>query len=209
MYLIYTSAKPMVSAHDHKNESETTSDDDFEVTRNKKKKITIKSVKINKNFSKIHHVLFSAKPTLPSTFLGKQRPGRKGTKVKKLFTYDRDIICLPKSYAVSSEIKIPKDRMELATNGLIGKIRLSSETSEKTIFAEIRSVFREPMNNNELFQFDILQPMGGSSKSLTIPSLSESFKWTASAIISKNAKVPMYILAKEPLVKVVSICDNC
>ena len=34
---------------------------------------------------------------------------------------------------------------------------------------------------------------------LTIPALSDSFKWTASAIVSKNAKVPLYIiLAKEP-----------
>ena len=44
--------------------------------------------------------------------------------------------------------------------------------------------------------------MGGTSKSLAIPSVSDSFKWTASAIVPKNSKVPLYILAKEPLVKV-------
>ncbi len=52
----------------------------------------------------------------------------KGSKGKeKLFTYDRDIICLPMSHAEGlSAIKIPKCCIDLAKNGLIGKIRLTS-----------------------------------------------------------------------------------
>ena len=118
-----------------------------------------------------------------------------------LFTYDRDIICLPKSYGGSSTIKIPKTRTELTKNG---KIRLTSNMTEQMIFDEIRSVFHEPMSSSTTFAFSILQPMGGSttfafsilqpmggtSKSLAIPSLSDSFKWTASAIVPKNSKGP-------------------
>ena len=74
--------------------------------------------------------------------------------------------------------------------------------NEDMIFDEIRSVFKGPMNDNKEFPFAVLQPMGGSSKCLAIPSLSSSFRWTASAIVPKNAKSPLYILAKESLVEV-------
>ena len=92
--------------------------------------------------------------------------------------------------------------MDLAKNGLIGKIWLTSMMTEEMIFDEIWSVFRGPMNGNTEFLFEVLQPMGGTSKCLAIPSLSNSIKWTASAIVPKNAKSPLYILAKEPLVKI-------
>jgi hypothetical protein len=160
---------------------------------------------------KIKANLVKTKPSLPSSFLGKRNKGSHvGSKAKeKLFTYDRDIICLPMSHGDgTSAIKIPKSRMELAKNGLIGKIRLTSMMTEEVIFDEIRSVFRGPMNGNTEFSFEVLQPMGGTSKCLTIPSLSDSFKWTASAIVPKNAKNPLYILAKEPLVQIYSDDDS-
>ena len=147
----------------------------------------------------------SVTPTLPSTFLSKRSAALKGSRFKtkeKVFTYDRDIICLPKSYGSSSSIPIPRSRTKLAQNGLIGKIRLRSDMTQEDIFHEIRSVFRGPMEGSSTFLFDVLQPAGGHSKSLTAPALSGSFKWTASAIVSKNAKVPLYILAKESLKKV-------
>lgn len=87
----------------------------------------------------------------------------------------------------------------LAKNGLIGKIRLLSDMSEKEILREIRSVFREPMRNNRYFLFSILQLTGGASKSLTIPAVSPSFQWTASGVAGKNAKAPIYIIAREEL----------
>lgn len=121
---------------------------------------------------------------------------------ERLLTYNRDIVCLPKSYGQSTTINIPKSRAELGNNGLIGKITLNSSMSEEEIFSEIRSVFRVLMNHNNNFSFQVLQPMGGSNKSLTIPAVSYSFKWTASTIVPKSNKVPIYILAKEPLLKV-------
>ncbi len=57
------------------------------------------------------------------------------------------------------------------------------------------------------FRFKILQPSGGSSKSLSLPVRSTSFKWTASSVAGKNARVPMYILAQDDL-KVLKIVIN-
>lgn len=153
------------------------------------------------HYSSFFTCSFRAKPTLPSIFVTKTN--RASSKAKeKLLKYNRDIICLPKSYGQSTTIAIPKSRAELGKNGLIGKIALDSSMSEDEIFNEIRSVFRGPMNHNNNFAFKVLQTMGGSNKSLTIPAVSHSFKWTASTIVPKSNKVPIYILAREPLVKV-------
>lgn len=123
----------------------------------------------------------------------------------RIFEYDRDIICLPKVFFQepdSNLVKIPcrNERREfLSKNGLIGKIHLVSSMSEEEIRTEIRSVFKKAMKDKADFEFSILQPAGGSSKCLTIPSLSESFKWTASAVAGKNSKTPIYILAEDDL----------
>ncbi len=133
---------------------------------------------------------------LPSTFLTKKKSS---TPSERLFTFDRDIVCLPKSFVeVGGLIKIPrKQRVRdfLATNCLLGKIRLTSVMSESDIWKEIRSVFEEPMDGDRLFRFKILQRSGGSSKSLSVPVRSTSFKWTASSVAGKNPRVPIYILA--------------
>ncbi len=119
------------------------------------------------------------------------------------FVYDRDIVCLPKDYATSDGlIGLPRkkeDRQFLVTNKLIGKIQLRSEMKEKEIFKEIRSVFRTPMGFDDAFEFTILQPTGGDTKALMVPELSDSYKWTAGAVAGKNAKVPIYVLAKDRL----------
>ena len=115
--------------------------------------------------------------------------------------YDRDIICLPYSFLNDGKVSIPRlgTRDMLARNGLLGKIRLSSLMSEDEIFSEIRSVFSVSMGEKDDFHFTILQPAGGGSKSLTIPSLSPTYKYTASAAAGKNSKMPIYILALEDL----------
>ena len=141
---------------------------------------------------------------LPSVFLSKRAPRLQSStsRKEKVYTYDRDIICLPKYYYQNGTIKIPRKSSEreiLATNGLIGKIRLSSEMNEGEIENEIRSVFNGPMQDDPLFDFKILQMAGGNSKSLIIPSVSSSFKWTASAVAGRNAKTPIYILALDTL----------
>ena len=118
-----------------------------------------------------------------------------------MYTYDRDIICLPKSnsYTLDGLIKIPRKksvRDYLASNRLIGKIRLHSEMSESAIMKEIRSVFSEPMNDSS---FKLLQMSGGGSKTLSEPVVSSTYKWTASAVAGRNSKVPIYILASRDL----------
>ena len=84
-------------------------------------------------------------------------------------------------------------------DGLSGRIRLTSDMTEDEIFSEIHSVFRVPMANNDQFTFDVLQSTGGQNKTLVVPALSSSYKWTASALASKNVKTSIYILAREPL----------
>ena len=128
---------------------------------------------------------------------------RSTKKHEKALTYDRDIICLPESCkGKSGDIKIPRGREIrefLARNRLIGKIRLYSSMTEDDILDEICSVFAGPMNGDLDFPFTILQPTGGCSKSLAIPSVSSSYKWTASAVAGKNSKMPIYILAEGSL----------
>ena len=65
--------------------------------------------------------------------------------------------------------------------------------------AEIRSVFKNPMKQDSLFRFDILQMSGGDRKSLSVPVTSASFKWTASAVSGKTKKSTIYIMAREKL----------
>jgi len=135
------------------------------------------------------------------------RPGRQG----KLVTYERDIVCLPMWFAKEGDlIKIPRKkpvRRFLAVNKLLGKIQLRLTMGEAEIFEEIRSVFRAPMGSDNRFPFKMLQPSGGDSRSLMVPVLSHSYRWTASAVAGRNAKTPIYILAKEPLeVWIISRC---
>lgn len=152
----------------------------------------------------LHHIQFShrkqPKGTLPSMFLQKQETQ---TSKRVVYTFDRDIICLPKSYVqCDGFIQIPRkkdDRKFLVANKLIGKVRLRSDMEQDEIFDEIRSVFKSPMNYNDNFRFIILQTSGGDSKGLMIPELSTSYRWTATAIAGKNAKVPIYILADDDL----------
>jgi len=154
-----------------------------------------------------HVCFYSCRPgnrSLPSAFLERRAKVAPGRGLKgKAFTYDRDIICLPNHYSSQSGIiKIPRrseDREFLAKNGLIGKIRLSSDMCQREIELEITSVFKEAMKDDILFRFNILQSAGGKSRQLIISSLSPGLEWTASAVAGKNAKVPIYILALDKL----------
>ena len=120
-----------------------------------------------------------------------------------MYVYDRDIICLPKNFVQrGGVIPIPRrktDRQFLIANKLIGKVQLTSDMDEYDIFQEIRSVFRTPMGYDDRFRFTVLQTSGGDSKSLMVPELSSSYKWTATAIAGRNAKVPIYVLAEDEL----------
>ena len=153
----------------------------------------------------------------PSAFLRQQREITEGnTRGKgngRLCVYDRDIMCLPHSFLKRGDvINIPRKknvRHFLAANKLVGRIQLNSNMDELDIFKEIRSVFRVPMGYCEDFKFKILQSSGGDSRSLIVPELSHSYKWSASAVAGRNAKTPIYILAEEELQVCSSVMFKC
>ena len=140
---------------------------------------------------------------MPSSFLARQ-PAKKKCKQERIFTYERDIVCLSKWYRkkmTGNCIPIPRGdrhRQYLAKHGLMGKIKLSSDMDELKIFREICSVFSDSFGHDD-FRLQILQPIGGFSKALTIPQVSHQYKWSASSVAGKKGKVPIYILALEPL----------
>ena len=91
----------------------------------------------------------------------------------------------------------------MASSGLIGKLHLTSEMTDKDVEDEIRTIFRGPMQNNPSFPFLYLQSTGGAVKTLTIPSQSASFKWTPQQV----SRLPgqsgtIYILAQDDLYQV-------
>ena len=87
----------------------------------------------------------------------------------------------------------------------MGKIQLKSNMDEQEMFQEIRLVFLGPMDEDRSFQFSILQPSGGDSRTLMVPELSHSYHWTASSLAGRNAKTPIYILAEDEL----QVCYIC
>ena len=155
--------------------------------------------------------VFSLSIPLPS-ILGRRRRQRQGgakAKSQKVVSWDRTIICLPSCYPECSksgkDIAIPrKKRAVLAANGLIGKIYLESDWTEDDVFAEIRSVVSDAMGDDTQFPFSILLPTGSGTKSLTVPSLSSSFKWTPKEVAGK-AQNTIYILAEKSLKAQVAI----
>ncbi len=144
---------------------------------------------------------------LPS-FLKRKCKKQGGTRPKKASvekSWDRDIICLPMSrrnHANRNSFSYPRGqyRAELGRNGLIGKIHLTSLMLEEDVKNEIRSVFHEPMAGDPNFPFDFLQPTGGGSKLLAIPSVSSSFRWNAQQVARlATQKGAIYILAQAEL----------
>ena len=105
---------------------------------------------------------FSLSIPLPS-ILGCRRHQRQGgvkAKSPKVVAWDRTIICLLSCYPECSksgkEIAVPRKKQAvLATNGHIGNIHLENIWSEDDVFAEIRSVFSDAMENDTQFPFRI------------------------------------------------------
>ena len=65
----------------------------------------------------------------------------------------------------------------------------------------LRSVFSKAMKDSATFRFTILHPIGGGSKSLTVPSISSSFSWTAKEICKAAGRGAIYIWVQDDLVK--------
>ena len=120
---------------------------------------------------------------------------------KSVQVWDRDIVCLPKT-ELNNNISYPrgKFRTKLGESGLIGKIRLTSTMTEEEVEEEVRSVFRGPMDGRSDFPFSFLQPTGAGTKTLMLPSISSSFRWTAQQVAKLGGyKQAIYIIAKDNL----------
>lgn len=118
--------------------------------------------------------------------------------VQSTQVWDRDIVCLPWSIELSLQFSYPrgKYRTKLAEKGLIGKIRLTSTMSVEDVENEVRYVFYGPMGGRDDFCFDFLQPTGVGTKTLTVPSVSSSFRWTAQQVAKLGSnKQSIYIVA--------------
>lgn len=80
-----------------------------------------------------------------------------------------------------------------------------SSMSVEDVCDEVRSVFKVAMDDKKDFPFVFLQPTGAGSKTLTVPSVSSSFSWTASQVAKLgHNKQAIYILANDKL-----ITENC
>lgn len=67
-------------------------------------------------------------------------------------------------------IPVPQDRESPSKSGLIGKISLNSSMSQEEI-----KCLEGQWTGSVTFPFEVLQPIGGSSKSLTVPALSNMY----------------------------------
>ena len=148
----------------------------------------------------------SVERILPSFFKRKgfsKQSVAKRPKVGTWLTWDRDVLCIPKNDMTdSSSLSYPrgKYRAKLATNGIIGKLHISSDMTDDGVATEIRSIFKGPMNNDPNFPFLYLQPTGCGAKSLIIPSQSSTFKWTLSQVARLSGQAgSIYILAQSEL----------
>ena len=65
---------------------------------------------------------------------------------------------------------------------------------------EVRSVFQGPMGGKSDFRFHFLQSTGVGTRTLTVPSVSSSFNWTAQQVAKLgSSKQAIYILAIDDL----------
>lgn len=142
----------------------------------------------------------------PSMFLSKQ--SRRHESQPRSIAYVRDIFCLPReSQGNSGTVVIPRGarRSALANDdaGLMGKIEFYSDWSPDRMRREVCSVFTkafglspEDIAGGRLFPFDYLQRTGAGSRTLCIPSVTESFEWNGRqvATLAKSGGV-IYILA--------------
>ena len=72
--------------------------------------------------------------------------------------------------------------------------------TEDEVRAEVRSVFSKPMRRRSDFVFHYLQPTGSGSRSLSIPSVSSSFVWSAQQVVKLAVnKQTIYLLAEDDL----------
>ena len=83
--------------------------------------------------------------------------GGKGKKKKSVMSWDRDIICLPKT-CKKGDNSIPyprgKFRARLGMERLVGKVHLTSTMTVEEVGKEIRSAFKLAMDGDCNFPFE-------------------------------------------------------
>jgi len=144
--------------------------------------------------------MYSDSTPLPSiSILGKRRK-YVSKKNGKVVTWDREIICLPNcctKFSSNGVLPISRKKKDvLASFGLVGRLHLESDWSESEVLAEIRSTFHDNLDENTWFKF--LQVTGVGSKSLMIPKLSASYKWTPKEVAGR-ADRPIYVLLQDDI----------
>ena len=157
----------------------------------------------------MHVYLFSRGPpalNLPSYLRHKRAAASTRAKRPRVVqSWDKDIICLPQYLGNRGAVKYPrgKYRARLGTLGLMGKIHIVEDMTVEQVAAEVRSVFKGPMNNRNDFPFQYLQPTGSGSRTLFVPSVSSSFNWTAKQVARLGGTTgTLYILAGDDLLNV-------
>ena len=150
--------------------------------------------------------MYSDFTPLPS-ILGKRRQKNVSKRSSKVVTWDREIICLPNCYkslfSSNGVLPIPRKKKDiLASYGLVGRLHLESDWSEGDVLEEIRSTFQDSIHDSNRFKF--LQVTGVGSKSLMVPKLSASYKWTSKEVAGRADK-PIYVLLENDIANEVSI----
>ena len=83
----------------------------------------------------------------------------------------------------------------------MGKIHITEDISVEQVAGEVRSVFKVPLDKRSDFPFHYLQPIGSGSCTLSLPSVSSSFSWTAKQVAQLGSSSgTIYILADDDLV---------
>lgn len=123
-------------------------------------------------------------------------------KPSKVITWDREVVCLPKSYmelfGSDGVLPIPRKKKDiLASFDLVGKLHLESNWTAAEVVEEINSTFSEIMKD-ENCNFKFLQFTGTGTKSLIVPKVSASYEWTPKEVAGR-ADRPIYLLLQKDL----------
>ena len=93
---------------------------------------------------------------------------------------------------------IPRKKKDvLASFGLVGRLHLESDWTDEEVKEEIRSTFNNATGDKSLL-FKFLQITGTGRKSLMIPMVSNSYKWTPKEVAGRADK-PVYIIMEQVL----------
>ena len=146
--------------------------------------------------------MYSRDPPMTPSVLGKQRRKSTVAKPSKLITWDREVVCLPKSYmdlfASNGLLPVPRKKKDvLASFDLVGKVHLESDWTAAEVVAEIKSIFNEKLKDDDT-NFKFLQFTGTGTKSLIVPKVSASYQWTPKEVAGR-ADRPVYVLLEKNL----------